>query len=117
MAQDAAKSQKAAREARRPEKVGWQEIELREEGTTQLEELIAWMEGSNKEHRSSGRQARYAVEIIMAIYESLKMKGLVRMPLKTKESPLEMMINNGTLPVETPGKYDIRVPFRSIDKV
>ncbi len=92
-------------------KLGWQEIKPTEEGTTQLAELIAWIEGKVKEHRGSGRQARYTTEIMMAIYESLRIKGLVRIPLKTKESPLEMMINDGTLPVEKPGKYDIRVPF------
>ena len=92
-------------------KLGWQEIMPTEEGTTQLGELIAWIEGRVKEHRGSGRQARYTMEIMMAIYESLRIKGLVRMPLKTKESPLEMMTNDGTLPVEKPGKYDIRVPF------
>jgi len=91
--------------------LGWQEIKPPEEGTTQLAELIAWIEGRIQEHRGSGRQARYTMEIMMAIYESLRIKGLVRMPLKTKESPLEMMINYGTLPVEKPGKYDIRVPF------
>lgn len=92
-------------------RLGWQEIKPTEEGTTQLAELIAWIEGRIKEHRGSGRQARYTMEIMMAIYESLRIKGLVKMPLKTKESPLEMMIKDGTLPVEKPGKYDIRVPF------
>jgi hypothetical protein len=48
---------------------------------------------------------------MMAIYESVRTKGLVEMPLKTKESPLIMMISGGTLPVERAGKYDIRVPF------
>jgi len=92
-------------------KLGWQEIKPTEEGTTQLAELIAWIEGGVKEHRGSGRQARYIMEIMMAIYESLRIKGLVRMPLKTRKSPLEMMINDGMLLVEKPGKYDIRVPF------
>ena len=92
-------------------KLGWQEIKPTDEGITQLAELIAWIEGRVKEHRGSGRQARYTMEIMMAIYESLRIRGVVRMPLKTKESPLEMMINDGTLPVEKPGKYDIRVPF------
>ena len=48
---------------------------------------------------------------MMAIYESVRTKGLVEMPLKTKESPLIMMISDGTLPVERSGQYDIRVPF------
>ena len=46
----------------------------------------------------------------MAIYESLRIKGLVKMPLETKESPLYLMIDDGALIVEKPGKYDIRLP-------
>jgi len=95
-------------------KTGWKEIKIerkRKDGLLMhLEELIAWIEGKINEHRCSGRQARCTVEIMMSIYESLRIKGLVRMPLKTKENPLERMIKDGTLPVEKPGKYDIRIP-------
>ncbi len=96
-------------------KFGWQKEkparnEL-DELLMHLEELIAWIEGRIDDHRCSGRQTRYTVEIMMAIYESLRIKGLVRMPLQTRKSPLEIMIENGTLPVMKTGKYDIRVPF------
>lgn len=93
---------------------GWKEIKpqsgIKDERIMLLDELIKWIEGSISDHRCSGRQARYTMEIMMSIYESLRIKGLVRMPLKTKENPLEIMIDNGTLPVEKPGKYDIRIP-------
>jgi predicted dehydrogenase len=92
---------------------GWKEITFKDRGdglTKHLDELIKWIEGEINDHRCSGRQARYTMEIMMAIYESLRVKGLVRMPLKTGENPLEMMIKDGTLPVEKPGKYDIRIP-------
>ena len=69
------------------------------------------MEGKVPEHRSSGRQARYTMEIMMAIYESLRVKNLVKMPLETKESPLDLMIEDGTLPILKKGRYDIRQPF------
>lgn len=92
-------------------KSGWQTIKPTSDGASQLSELIAWMEGKVEIHRTDGRQARYTMEIMMAIYESLRIKGIVRMPLETKESPLFMMIDDGTLPVEKPGKYDIRIPF------
>jgi len=93
-------------------RLGWKKIKLERKKNgllMHLEELIAWIEGEVNEHRCSGRQARYTVEIMMSIYESLRIKGLVRMPLKTKENPLEIMIEDGTLPVEKPGKYDIRI--------
>ena len=48
---------------------------------------------------------------MMAIYESLRTQNVVKLPLQTKESPLELMIDDGTLKVTKPGKYDIRVPF------
>ena len=44
----------------------------------------------------------------MTIYESLRIKNVVEMPLKTRESPLDLMIEDGTLPVLKPGRYDIR---------
>jgi predicted dehydrogenase len=92
---------------------GWKEMTFKDKGDgliKHLDELIKWIEGEINDHRCSGRQARYTMEIMMAIYESLRIKGLVRMPLKTKDNPLEMMIKDGTLQVEKPGKYDIRIP-------
>ena len=90
---------------------GWTEIEPRAEETDQFQALIDWMEGKTSDHRSSGRQARYTMEIMMAIYESLRIKNVVNMPLETKESPLELMIEDGTLPVLEEGRYDIRRAF------
>jgi hypothetical protein len=90
---------------------GWQEIKPRPEETNQFQELIDWMEGKIAEHRSSGRQARYTMEIMMAIYESLRIKNVVKMPLETRELPLDLMVEDGTLPVLKEGRYDIRAPF------
>ena len=90
---------------------GWQKIQPRPEGTNQYQELTDWMDGKIPEHRSSGRQARYTMEIMMAIYESLRIKNVVIMPLETRESPLELMVAEGTLPVLNEGRYDIRKPF------
>jgi len=94
-------------------KKGATEVQPRGDGMNQLEELIAWLEGRVEEHRGSGRQARYTMEIMMAIYESVRIRDVVRMPLQIKESPLEMMISEGILKVERPGRYDIRVPFEN----
>ena len=93
------------------ESKGWTEIQASPEGTNQFQELIDWMEGKIADHRSSGRQARYTMEIMMAIYESLRIKNVVNMPLETKESPLELMVQDGTLPVLNEGRYDIRRAF------
>jgi len=90
---------------------GWQEIKPQGDGMNQYQELIDWMDGKIEEHRSSGRQARATTEIMMAIYESLRIKDVVTMPLKTRENPLDLLVEDGTLPVLQPGRYDIRAPF------
>lgn len=51
------------------------------------------------------------MEIMMAIYESLRIRDVVKMPLQTKENPLNLMVEDGTLPLLIPGRYDIRAPF------
>lgn len=104
----------------RSPKKGWQEMDLlRDEYKMKrdpilpypaemdlmlLEELLAWMEGRTHDHRCSGTKAHNTVEIMMAIYESLRTKGVVHIPLKTKENTLEMMIQDGTLSVKKPEK-------------
>ena len=95
---------------------GWQEIQPRPEPRDQYQELIDWMEGKIPEHRSTGRQARYTMEIMMAIYESLRVKNVVTMPLETGESPLELLIKDGVFPDLTENPYDIRRPFPEQEK-
>ena len=90
---------------------GWQETTPPPIETDQYQELIDWLEGRIAEHRSSGRQARYTTEIMMAIYESLRIKNVVTMPMTTRECPLDLMIDDGSLPVLEEGRYDLRAPF------
>lgn len=73
----------------------------------QVQELISWIEGRSG-HRGEAINGRAAVEIIMAIYDSARLHEVVQMPVRTHASPLEAMIENGDLPVERPGRYDIR---------
>ena len=68
---------------------------------------MEWIEGKT-EHRGDAKNGRAAVEIIMAISESARMHEVVQMPVRTLCSSLELMIDNGDLPVERPGRYDIR---------
>jgi len=87
---------------------GWRKIDLPDE-TNQFAELLDWIEGK-RSHRCEGEKIRGTMEIMMAIYESVRSKGLVKLPLKIKKSPLELMIESGYLPIEKAGKYDIRLP-------
>ena len=90
---------------------GWQTITPPPQTKNQYDEFIEWIEGDIPDHRGSGVQARYTLEIMMAIYESLRIKNIVHMPMETKELPLELMVNDGTLPVLEEGRYDLRAPF------
>ncbi len=96
---------------------GWQDVDLNlsegqraiggETNAAQVKELITWMEGGS-EHRGSGRQARVTVEIMMAIYESARRHSRVTFPLEEKAYPLDKMLEEGMLPLEVEGRYDIR---------
>ena len=96
---------------------GWQDIDLAlQDGdqaiggnmnAAQTVELISWIEGG-PESRSSGRIARDTVEVMMAMYESARQNRVVHLPMQEKEYPLDLMIDEGKLPVEHEGRYDIR---------
>ena len=70
-------------------------------------ELINWIE-SGKKHRGSGDIAAETVEIMMGIYESARINRVVKFPLKVDGYPLEKMIKEGLLKLESNDKYDIR---------
>lgn len=80
-----------------------------------LDDMVAVMEGNTDEHRCSARQARYTIEILMSIYDSVRRRSLVSTPLRTRANPLAVMRENGDLEPEYPGEYDIRIPDHNID--
>jgi predicted dehydrogenase len=59
----------------------------------EIEELLAWLEGK-KEHRSAARRGREALEVLMAIMESSRLRKVINLPLKNRESPLYLMIQD-----------------------
>jgi len=74
------------------------------------------LDGKIETHRNNGRRASVAMELMMAIYESLRIKNVVMLPLKTRENPLDLMVEDGALPVIKPGRYDIRAAFPEQNK-
>jgi predicted dehydrogenase len=97
---------------------GWEEVPLRVPekevrvggGPTNGEltrELIAWIEGGPV-HRGAGPMALATVEIMMALYESARRHHLIHLPLVEEANPLALMIAEGGLPPDKPGRYDIR---------
>ena len=59
-------------------------------------------------YRGDGANGRATLEVALAMYESARMQEVTRLPLLTRENPLELMIDSGQLPVRRPGRYDIR---------
>ena len=45
---------------------------------------------------------------MMALYESARQHHVVHLPLQEEDYPLALMVDEGRLPVEEPGRYDIR---------
>jgi len=90
---------------------GWQVIEPRQSEPNQFDEMLACIEGDIDEHRNAGKHGLCTIEILMAIYESLRIKDVVTFPLTTRPNPLDLLVEGGTLPVFVEGRYDIRAPF------
>lgn len=67
--------------------------------TAMVEELVAAIE-ERREHRSSGRAARWALEMIMAVYESHRHGGArVKLPATFRDHPLERWLRDEGLPL------------------
>lgn len=89
---------------------GWEKIDTGygEPWVEQARELLSWIEGKSG-HRGAAPQARATLEILMSIYQSAREHAVVKMPLQESRSPLDLMVEEGKLPVREPGKYDIRL--------
>ncbi len=89
---------------------GWQEVEApwHDCWTHQCRETIDWVEGKIDQHITSGERGRAVQEVMMALYESARKKQRIYLPLKTRVNPLGLMVENGDLPVEWPGRHEIR---------
>jgi predicted dehydrogenase len=88
---------------------GWTVIEpeSHDPWVLQARDTVRWVEGGEG-HRGDARQARYTVEIMMAMYQSARDHEVVRMPLKETGYPMDRMFEEGKIPVVEPGAYDIR---------
>jgi predicted dehydrogenase len=91
---------------------GWVDVENEDNDpfVGQAQGVVDWVEGriSDEEFRLEAQKGRAAIEIMMAIFESARLHEIVRMPLETRVLPLDLMVESGHLPVERPGRYDIR---------
>jgi predicted dehydrogenase len=83
-------------------------FEWREGGAAQADELADWVEGKVEAHRGQAEHGYRALEMIHAVYESARCHEKVVLPLQTRVSPLDLMVESGHLAPERPGRYDIR---------
>ena len=60
-------------------------------------QLLGRFYGKIEQHRNDAHQARMTMEILMAIFESVRTHGVVRPPVTTSESPLDLMVESGVL--------------------
>ena len=79
--------------------------------TAQAQGLKAWLDEESG-YRSEGTQTRHTVEIMMALYQSVREGEVMRLPLTEGVFPLSAMIEEGKLPLRYPERYDIRDPQR-----
>ena len=79
--------------------------------TAQAQGLKTWLDGES-DYRSEGTQTRHTVEIMMALYQSVREGEVMRLPLTERAYPLSAMQEEGKLPLRYSEKYDIRDPQR-----
>lgn len=93
-----------------PDSNGWETVEAPwyDCWSHQCQEAIDWVEGKTDDLISSAERARAVQEIMMALFESARKRQRIYLPLKTKVNPLKLMVDNGDLPVEWPGRYESR---------
>ena len=89
---------------------GWSEIESpwHDCWAHQCRETIDWVEGRIEQSISSADRGRAVQEVMMALFESARKRQKVHLPLKTRSNPLRLMVEDGDLPVEWPGRYERR---------
>ncbi len=89
---------------------GWQEIDAprHDSWAHQCQEAIDWVEGRVEAPISGGDRGRAVQEVMMALFESARKRQRVYLPLKTRVKPLALMVESGDLPVEWPGRYELR---------
>ncbi|MDA0337335.1 MAG: Gfo/Idh/MocA family oxidoreductase [bacterium] len=89
---------------------GWQQVEAvwHDSWAHQCQEAVDWIEGKIDKPISGADRGRAVQEVMMALFESARKKQRVYLPLKTKINPLTRMVDDGDLPVEWPGAYELR---------
>lgn len=88
---------------------GWRDIEVEavEAAAAQVHELVDWIE-ERCVHRNQAENGLWTMHMMMGAYESARCHEVVSLPMQTRANPLDLMVETGQLPVQRPGRYDIR---------
>ncbi len=97
-------------------KAGWQEFKPSEQNTKgygdafvrQAYAVCEWIEGKIEVYPGEAQRGKAALEIMMGVYESARMRERVKLPLQTRANPLDVAVESGLWPVERPGRWDER---------
>jgi UDP-N-acetyl-2-amino-2-deoxyglucuronate dehydrogenase len=97
-------------------KAGWQVFEPLEKTTRgygnafvdQAYAICDWIDGTLADYPGEARHGKAALEIMMAVYESARVRERVALPLMTRVNPLDLAVETGVIPVERPGIWDER---------
>jgi predicted dehydrogenase len=94
---------------------GWKQLStfewkdsFRDAFLSQAHGIADWLDGKVEDYRGEAKNAYAVMEIMMALYESARLKEVTKLPMLTRANPLDLMVESGDLPVTRPGKYDIR---------
>ena len=94
---------------------GWKELStfewkdsFQDAFQAQANGIADWLDGKVDSYRGEAKNAYAVMEIMMALYESARLKEVTRLPLATRANQLDLMVESGDLPIQRPGKYDIR---------
>jgi UDP-N-acetyl-2-amino-2-deoxyglucuronate dehydrogenase len=89
---------------------GWVTVEApwHDAWAHQCQEAVDWVEGRVEHPISGADRGRAVQEVMMSLFESARKKQRIYLPLKTRVNPLQLMVEDGDLPVEWPGSYERR---------
>ena len=88
---------------------GWRDVEVEnvDASARQAQELVDWIE-ERCVHRNHAENGMWTMQVMMGVYESARCHEVVHLPLQTRANPLDLMVESGQLPVQRPGRYDVR---------
>src|SRR3954468_8787371 len=94
---------------------GWKKLSsfewkdsFRDAFLAQANGIADWLDGNVEAYRGEAKNAYAVMEIMMALYESARLKEITTLPLLNRDNPLDIRVDSGDLPIQRPGKYDIR---------